>query len=75
MRISREGQVTERFTRAVDQLGSEHLDVRLGAPYALERIAHDSATDRRTIGEILTAYTSALLGHPPSLASTCRSGH
>jgi hypothetical protein len=35
--LNREGQVTERFTRAIDQLGSKSLDVRLGGIYALER--------------------------------------
>ncbi len=66
VRISREGQVTERFTRAVDQLGSEHLDVRLGALYALERIAFDSPGDRRTIAEILTAYIRQRAPWPPT---------
>jgi hypothetical protein len=32
-------QATERFARALDQLGSEQLDVRLGGIYGLERIA------------------------------------
>lgn len=31
LRVTREGQITDRYTKAVDQLGSEHLDVRLGA--------------------------------------------
>jgi uncharacterized protein YjbI with pentapeptide repeats len=66
VRISREGQVTERFTRAVDQLGSTHLDVRLGALYALERIARDSSGDRRTIAEILTAYIRQRAPWPPT---------
>jgi hypothetical protein len=38
-RLSREGHITDRFTRAIDQLGSTALDVRLGGIYALERIA------------------------------------
>jgi hypothetical protein len=29
--LEREGQITERFTRAIDQLGNEKLDVRLVA--------------------------------------------
>src|SRR5829696_6253474 len=37
---AREGQITERYSRAIDQLGRvEQLDVRLGGIYALERIA------------------------------------
>lgn len=51
-----ESLVTERFTRAVEQLGHEKSAVRLGAIYALERIAKDSARDRDTILETLTAY-------------------
>jgi uncharacterized protein YjbI with pentapeptide repeats len=53
---SREGQITERFTRAVDQLGSEKLEIRLGGIYALERIANESKKDYWPIMEILTAY-------------------
>ena len=57
LQINREGQITERFTRAIDHLGSEDkLDLRLGGIYALERIANDSRTERGPIVEILTAY-------------------
>jgi hypothetical protein len=60
--IDREGQITNRFTQAVGQLGAElkdgkpNLEVRLGGIYALERIARDSPRDHWTIMEILTAY-------------------
>jgi uncharacterized protein YjbI with pentapeptide repeats len=67
--LDHQGQITERFTRAVDQLGSERLDVRLGGIYALERIARDSRdypADRRTIAEILTAYVRGHAPWPPS---------
>lgn len=53
---AREGQITERFTRAVDHLGSEKLEIRLGGIYALERIANESDKDYWPIIEILTAY-------------------
>ena len=37
--IAQEGQISERFTRAIEQLGSkDNLAVRLGGIYALERI-------------------------------------
>jgi Pentapeptide repeats (8 copies) len=67
LRIAREGQITERFTRAIDQLGHDHLDVRLGGIYALERIARDSPADRATIGEVLTAFVRSHTPWPPSL--------
>jgi hypothetical protein len=41
--LTRQGQVAERFTRAVDQLGSARLEQRLGGIYGLERIARDSS--------------------------------
>jgi hypothetical protein len=56
LRISQEGQLTERFTRAIDQLGSDKLQICLGGIYALERIARDSERDRWPIMEVLTAY-------------------
>lgn len=55
-------QITERFTRAIDQIGATdqegkpRLEVRLGGIYALERIMHDSERDHRTIVEVLVAY-------------------
>jgi uncharacterized protein YjbI with pentapeptide repeats len=55
-RLNQTGQLTERYTRAVDQLGHESTDVRIGGIYALERIAQESRTDHVPILEILTAY-------------------
>src|SRR6266498_2694299 len=46
LQIAQQGQMTERFTRAIDQLGHAQLDVRIGGIYALERIANDSPDDR-----------------------------
>jgi Pentapeptide repeats (8 copies) len=60
--ITREGQITDRFTKATDQLGAtdqagrKKLAVRLGGIYALERIARDSPKDHGPIMEVLTAY-------------------
>jgi hypothetical protein len=64
--VAREGQVTERFTRAIDHLGHESLDVRLGGIYALERITRDSEQDRSTIAEVLTAFVRGRAPWPPS---------
>ena len=41
-REARSGQVTDRLTKAVEQLGSGNPQLRMGAIYALEQIAHDS---------------------------------
>ncbi|PAV10989.1 hypothetical protein ASJ81_11970 [Methanosarcina spelaei] len=56
LKIAQEGQITERFTRAVDQLGNPAIEIRLGGIYALERIANESEKDYWPIMEILTAY-------------------
>ena len=54
--IALEGQITERFTRAIDQLGSDKMEIRMGGIYALERIAFDSKKDYWPIIETLTAF-------------------
>lgn len=54
--LSREGHVTDRYTKAVEQLGSDKLDVRIGGIYALERVARDSAKDHPTVMEVLAAF-------------------
>jgi uncharacterized protein YjbI with pentapeptide repeats len=53
---TQEKQITERFSKAVEQLGEESITVRLGAIYSLERIAKDSKYDHWTIMEVLTAF-------------------
>lgn len=37
LKLTRQGQVTDRYTKAIDQLGADKLDVRIGGIYALER--------------------------------------
>jgi Pentapeptide repeats (8 copies) len=54
--LSREGQVTDRYTKAIEQLGSDKLDVRIGGIYALGRVARDSAKDHPAVIEVLTAF-------------------
>jgi hypothetical protein len=54
--LAREGQVTDRYTKAIEQLGSDKLDVRIGGIYALERVARDSIKDHPTVMEVLTAF-------------------
>jgi uncharacterized protein YjbI with pentapeptide repeats len=57
LQTTQEGQITERFTKAIDQLGKkDDLAVRLGGIYALERIARDSAKDHWQVMEVLTAF-------------------
>lgn len=54
--LTRQGQLTDRFSRAVEQLGNTSLDVTLGGIYALARIARESPEDYRPVMEVLAAY-------------------
>jgi uncharacterized membrane protein (DUF485 family) len=66
-RITAQGHITERYTKAIDQLDDEKaLAVRLGGLYALERIARDSRPDRVTIAEVLCAYVRTAPREKPS---------
>jgi Pentapeptide repeats (8 copies) len=67
IRVNQQGQFYDRFKDAIDQLGSDTLDLRLGGIYALERIAKDSDDDRGTIAEILTAFVRQRSPWPPML--------
>lgn len=56
LETAQEGLITDRYTKAVEQLSSPSADVRLGAIYALQRIADDSERDRSTIRRVLAAF-------------------
>lgn len=57
--LSREGQITDRYNAAVENLGNESQDVRLGGIYALQRIMQDSPRDQPAIVSIISAYIRA----------------
>ena len=64
LELTEQGQITERFTRAIDQLGATNatgdnsLEIRLGGIYTLERIDKESAERayHSIVMEVLTAY-------------------
>jgi uncharacterized protein YjbI with pentapeptide repeats len=51
-----ERRITDLYTRAVEQLGSDKAPVRLGGLYALERLAQDNPQQRQTIVNVVCAY-------------------
>jgi len=66
LRVSHEKNVTDLFTKAVEQLGKDKpMEVRVGGIYALERISRTSSEDYWTIMEILTAYVRENAPWPP----------
>ncbi|MBK1988761.1 pentapeptide repeat-containing protein [Sphaerospermopsis aphanizomenoides BCCUSP55] len=55
-KLTQERLVAERFIGSIAQLGHEKVETRIGAIYALERIAQDFPQEHWTIMEILTAF-------------------
>jgi pentapeptide repeat protein len=56
LEVTERGQVTDRYTKAIEQLGSKGLDVRIGGIYALGRIARDSPTDHSAVMDVVSAF-------------------
>lgn len=69
--VTEQGQYTERFGRAIDQLGSDKADIRLGGIYALERLSNDSPRDAGTITNVLAGFVrnNAHCPSPPATTS------
>ena len=70
-------RITDLYTKAVDQLGSDKAPVRLGGLYALERLAQDNTDPllRQTVVNMVCAYlrmpipTPTGASQPPTAAS------
>jgi hypothetical protein len=62
-----ERRITELYTKAVDQLGSDQAAVRLGGLYALERLANTTPHQQATIGSVICAYLRMPYTNPPAL--------
>jgi hypothetical protein len=54
--LTRQGQASERFTRAIDQLGSARVETRIGGIYGLDQIAQQSPDNTGPVGEVLLAW-------------------
>jgi len=56
LQTTRDGQIADLYSKAIEQIGSDKIDVRIGGIYALERIAGDSPKDHSTVMEVLAAF-------------------
>jgi hypothetical protein len=56
LRLSEEGQITDRYSKAVDQIGATSPEVCLGGLYALGRIMRDSPRDEQPVVAVLSAF-------------------
>jgi uncharacterized protein YjbI with pentapeptide repeats len=67
--LTRQGQASERFTRAIDQLGSSRREVELGGIYGLEQTARQAPENRLAVTEVLVAYLHRRAVQPANLAA------
>lgn len=63
-------QVAERFGKAVEQLGSENIHVRLGGIYALEQIAKDA--EEKYYWQVMETLTSYVRERSPDPAKAVK---
>lgn len=54
--LAQQSHFTERYSRAIEQLGDESMHIRLGGIYALERVSVDSSADYVSVMDVLTAF-------------------
>ena len=65
-RLSKSQQVTETYTKAIEQLGHTDAPVRLGALYSLEHLGQDNPDRRQTVIDVLCAYLRMPYTPPPT---------
>lgn len=70
--LSRRGQVTDRFNKAIAQLASEKLEERLGGIYALEHVMLESPTDHAAVLGVLCAFVRTRTMIASAHFSPCR---
>jgi len=59
-RLTRTGQITDRYSKAVDQLGSATPEVCVGGIYAFHQIMRDSPHDIKAISEVLCIFVRSV---------------
>jgi hypothetical protein len=64
LKLMRSGQITDRFTKAIEHLGGSSPEVRIGGIFALEQIANESADYVPHIVTTLAAFVRYRLPAP-----------
>ncbi|MEU5859769.1 hypothetical protein ABZ815_01245 [Nonomuraea sp. NPDC047529] len=77
MHNAAERRVTELYTKAAEQLGSDQAPVQLAGLYALERLAQDTPALQQTIVNVICAYlrmpwAAPQAVPPPATQKYCR---
>jgi hypothetical protein len=55
-RLSRQGQLADQYTKAIEQLSNTSSVIRMGGIYALEQTTRQSPEYRETVIDVLAAY-------------------
>jgi Pentapeptide repeats (8 copies) len=66
VRVHREGQFIDRFTKAVEHMASDQISVRQGGIYEMEQIADVAPAYRGHIAALLTAFVRQHAPWPPT---------
>jgi len=56
LQTAQQGQITDRYTKAVEELGASDAAERLGGIYALQRLSYDSPQDQTTVMRVLSSF-------------------
>ncbi|WP_432864561.1 pentapeptide repeat-containing protein [Microbispora rosea] len=62
LEAAKDTQIADRYSRAIDQLGSPALEQRVGALYALEQLATDSPRDVGVIENVVISFINGRSG-------------
>jgi hypothetical protein len=62
-RLSRRGQLTDRYLKVVALLASDKMHERIGGVFAAEQIMVESEKDHQTIVEVLSSFVREWPGH------------
>src|SRR5512134_717237 len=73
-RADRERRITESFAKAVELLGSDKLEARLGAIYTLERISKEKQSEHDYYWPIMETLTAFVRERAPWLAEQADNG-
>jgi Pentapeptide repeats (8 copies) len=71
-RLSRQGQVSDRYIKAIEQLSNGNPDIRIGGIYALYQTTRDAPEYQDTAIEVLAAYIRNRTPWPNTQAAASR---
>ncbi|GAB4586719.1 pentapeptide repeat-containing protein [Nocardia sp. IFM 10818] len=73
-RLAEEGQIAERFTKAVEQLGHDNVHVRMGGLYLLEEFARGLERQRGVVFEVIGAFVREKASMSPACSEAIAGG-